>query len=331
MLDNRNKEKSSRQKIGGRDMSLELIESVFEKLPSSPDWTVKLLYYSHSKRRGTEYNSRRIELEPEQRIGELVEEISALYTVGQEKRLAKYKDVREYDGTCIGDTIYRISPDTTNINIELESLLIGISDSDVEVNPLEKKPQGYVLCNDIEIDGNKHSIKLISLNKPITTYKNRFLFNKGKFWELSKEVLNLRTIMNVIIYDDVVYFLDMSGEGLFNMDRAYRKKCAESVEKIERMKIISDNDVFEKIAKSGHNPRRFTSFNDSKLNLLNKKKNREKAAKCFNLPLVGDNKIFDTSDENVVGDLVKVLCDKAMWDVLEETPVEVEGSRRWGA
>ena len=85
-------------------MSLELIESVFEKLPSSPDWTVKLLYYSHSKRRGTEYNSRRIELEPEQRIGELVEEdprlrddINVLLFNAIHEGMEKYVESVDYD------------------------------------------------------------------------------------------------------------------------------------------------------------------------------------------------------------------------------------------
>ena len=30
-----------------------------------------------------------------------------------------------------------------------------------------------------------------------------------------------------------------------------------------------------------------------------------------------------------VENLVRVLCEKAMWDVLEEVPVEVDGSKGW--
>ena len=73
---------------------------------------------------------------------------------------------------------------------------------------------------------DEHQVKLISMNTPITTLKNRFLHDKGKFREIPHKVLNLRTSMNVIIYDKTVFFLDMSGETLFNMDRAYKLKCS---------------------------------------------------------------------------------------------------------
>ncbi len=59
-----------------------------------------------------------------------------------------------------------------------------------------------------------------------------------------------------------------------------------------------------------------------------KKKNREKAAKYFKIPLTEDKR-FDTSQKVDAENLVKVLCGKAMWDVLEEVPVEVDGSKDW--
>ncbi len=210
----------------------------------------------------------------------------------------------------------------------MEALLQGIADSDSEVDPLSMKAQAYVLCGNMKDGDDDHQIKLISMNTPITTLKNRFLHDKGKFWEIPDKVLNLRTSMNVIIYDKTVYFLDMSGETLFNMERAYKIKCAEAVNEIEELNIISDPEMFRSTATSGQNPRRFAAFSKSKLQLLTKKRNREKAAKCFNIPLT-DDKQFDTSQKGDAENLVKVLCGKAMWDVLEEVPVEVDGSKDW--
>lgn len=74
------------------------------------------------------------------------------------------------------------------------------------------KAQAYVLCGKMRRDDDEHQIKLISMNTPITTLKNRFLHDKGKFREIPDKVLNLRISMNVIIYDRTVYFLDMSGK-----------------------------------------------------------------------------------------------------------------------
>jgi hypothetical protein len=309
-------------------MSLDLVKRIFKKLPDCEEWHAHLLSFMHSKRQGTTYNCRRIELEPSERLNALIQDIAEGYVGEGNNKLDKYTDIREYDGTCNSTTIYRISENNPDIEIDIEALLQGIADSDSEVNPLSMKAQAYVICGNMQDEDGEHQIKLISIHTPITTFKNHFLRDKGKFWEITDKVLNLRTSMNVIIYDKTVYFLDMSGERLFNMERAYRIKCTEAVSEIEEMKIISDPEMFKSTATSGHNPRRFAAFSKSKLQLLAEKRNREKAAKYFKIPLT-DDKRFDTSKKVNAENLVKVLCGKAMWDVLEEVPVEVDGSKGW--
>ncbi len=309
-------------------MSLDLVKEIFCALPDCKEWHAHLLSFTHSKRHGTTYNCRRIELEPTERLSVLVQDISSGYAGGAKSKLDKYVDVREYDGNCNTTTIYRISEDNPDMEIDVEALLQGIADSDSESDPFSMKAQAYVLCGSMTNGDDEHQIKLISMNTPITTLKNRFWHNKGKFWEIPDKVLNLRTSMNVIIYDRTVYFLDMSGETLFNMDRAYKLKCNEAVDEIEGLNIISDTEMFRSTATSGQNPRRFAAFSKSKLQLLTKKRNREKAAKYFKIPLT-DDKQFDTSQKVDAENLVKILCGKAMWDVLEEIPVEVDGSKDW--
>ena len=309
-------------------MSLNLVKEIFSGLPDCKEWHAHLLSFTHSKRHGTTYNCRRIELEPSERVGILIQDISTGYAGSGKSKLDKYADVREYDGTCSATTIYRISEDNAEIGIDLDELLQGIADSDSESDPFSMKAQAYILCGSIKKGDDGHQIKLISMNTPITTLKNRFWHDKGKFKEIPDKVLNLRTSINVIIYDRTVYFLDMSGETLFNMERAYKLKCSEAVDEIESLNIISDSEMFRSTATSGQNPRRFAAFSKSKLQLLTKKKNREKAAKYFKIPLTED-KQFDTSQKGDAENLVKVLCGKAMWDVLEEVPVEVDGSKDW--
>lgn len=308
-------------------MSLDLIKRIFSALPDCKEWHAHLLSFTHSKRNGTAYNCRRIELEPSERLSNLIQDISSGYT-NEGKKLDNYVDVREYDGTCNSSTVYRISENNPDIEIDLDALIQEISDSDSDSDPFSIKARAYVLCGNMRHNDEDHQIKLISMNTPITRLKNRFWHDKGKFWEIPDKVLNLRTSMNVIIYDRTVYFLDMSGETLFNMERAYKHKCNEAVNEITELSIISDPEMFRNTATSGQNPRRFAAFSKSKLQLLTKKKNREKAAKYFKIPLT-ENKQFDTSQKVYAENLVKVLCGKAMWDVLEEVPVEVDGSKDW--
>lgn len=59
---------------------------------------------------------------------------------------------------------------------------------------------------------------------------------------------------------------------------------------------IADSDMFKTTAISGPNPRRFAAFSKSKLQLLSKKKNREKVAKHFGIPLTSDKTHFDTRE-----------------------------------
>lgn len=310
-------------------MSLQIINSIFSSIKESENWSVHLLGFKHSKKNGTIYNCRRIELEPRNKIQELINDISGMYVSNDKNRLSKYNEVREYDGTCNGTTIYRISDDNENIDIDLEALLEGIANSDVEADPLEMKSQAYVLCNTIRLDDKENEVKLISMNNPIATLKNRFFHKDDKFWEISDKVLNLRTIISVVILNHTIYFLDMSGETLFNLERTYRIKCNEVVEKIANMNIVSDIETFKNTATTGQNPRKFVAFSKSKLEKLSKKKNRKKAAEYFKIPLIGDEYQFDTSKKLDADNLVKVLCNKAMWDILEEIPVEVDGSKNW--
>lgn len=310
-------------------MSLRMIHEIFSSLPSCKEWNAHVLKFNHSKKQGTIYNCRKIEFEPFNRIDALVQEISDTYINTRKNKLEKYTDVREYDGTCNGTTVYKISEDNPNIKVDLDALFDGIADSDSESNPLEMKAQAYILCGQIEKNDEVHQVKLISMNTPIATLKNRFLHNAGKFHDISDKVLNLRVTMNVVIYDRTIYFLDMAGETLFNMERAYRIKCIDAVGEIEKMDIVTDPEMFRTTATSGPNPRRFTAFSKSKLQLLSKKKNREKVAKHFGIPLASDKTHFDTREEKDAESLVKILCGKAMWDILEEVPVEVDGIKDW--
>ena len=309
-------------------MSLEIIHDTYNQFPYSMEMHAYILDYSHSKRQGTLYNCRRIELAPIDRIRTLAQDISNRFLLADGGIISKYTDVREYDGTCNASAIYRISETNPDIDIDLDLLFQGIADADTELNPLTMKAGAYLLSGRIRSYNEDHQIKMISMYSPITTLKNRFLFDNGVFHDISHKVLNLRTTMNVVIIDRTVYLLDMSGETLFNLERSYKKKSEIAINEIASMNIISDAEVFRNTASAGHNPRRFVAFSQSKLERLSTKKTREKVAKSFGIALTSDKK-FDTSNGENAEKIVKLLCNKAMWDILEEVPVEVDGSKTW--
>ena len=146
----------------------------------------------------------------------------------------------------------------------------------------------------------------------------------GSFEEISDKVLSLRPTIDVVVFNDNIYMLTLAGENLFNMERSYKAICTT---KIDTINECNDFDAFSAIARSGHNPRKFVSFNDAHLQKLKNANSRKKMAKKFNIPLDGDK--FDTTNPDASDKLVKLLCDRGMVDPFDDNPMEVAGSKKW--
>lgn len=217
--------------------------------------------------------------------------------------------------------------DNALISEEYEALITAIATPDTEIDPLEFKAHAYLLRGIIKIGNEEKPVKLISMQNPVTSLKHKFLRASGTFKEISDKVISLRTSIDVIMIDDTVYMLTLAGENLFNMERAYKATCTGKLQDIQQCSIVTDFDAFALIAGSGHNPRKFVSFNDGHLQKLKNANSRKKMAKKFNIPLYGDK--FDTSQPGAADKIVKLLCDRGMIDPFDDNPMEVAGSKRW--
>ncbi len=308
-------------------MSLLELENVFKNINSCSAWSIQLLKIKTSKRYGTSYIGREIKLSPKGRLQQFIDEISINYIGSEKGILSSYTDVTEYDGSAVGKTIYSLGVENPLIEEEYKKLITAVSVPDTELNPLELSPDAYLLKGIITIDNNDHPIKLISMQCPITTLKHKFTENNGSFKEISSKVLSLKPSIDVIIWNDTVYLLTLSGENLFNMERAYKAVCSQKINEIIRCNFLIDTNAFTRIASSGHNPRRFISFNESRFQKLKNQNYRLKMAKKFSIPI--KNNKFDTTQDGAVEKIVKLLCNKGMVDPFEDTPVEVAGAKQW--
>ena len=126
-------------------MSLPLIRSIFEHLPDCQNWSAHLLSFHNSSQHGTSYNCRIIELEPQGRLYSLIQEISKSYSGNGKNSLSKYIDVRNYDGTCIGTTIYKIPEEGSGVTIDIDALLSAVANTDRECDPLQMKANAYII------------------------------------------------------------------------------------------------------------------------------------------------------------------------------------------
>ena len=158
---------------------------------------------------------------------------------------------------------------------------------------------------------------------------NRFLLGieRRNFREITEPVLTLKRSIDVIILGRTVYMLTLAGENLFAMERAYKAVCQAKVADVIDCGFISDPERFKTIATSGRNPRRFVSYNQTRLDALKNANRRKKLAQKFGMNIEGN--IINTTDEKTSERLVKFLCNKAMLDPLDESPVEVSAAKSW--
>ena len=308
-------------------MSIELLNSVFDSIHLTGDWSLQLLRISTPKREGTKYVSRQITLDPPGTLNTFVKELAQRYRTHGKGSLDSYNSLIEYDGTADAMTIYKLHKDNPLIASEFESFITAVANPDVEEDAMTFS-SAYLVKGTLTVDGEQCAIKLISMQNPITSLSHKFYQRDGKFSEIRGPVLSLRKSVDVVIIQDTVYFLTMAGENLFNMARAYKNVCHDAVIEVEGAGFISGIERFKGVAESGHNPRRFVSFNRDRLEALKNTNTRKAMAKQFAIPLDTDNK-FDASIDGASEKIVKLLCNKGMIDPFKKTPVEVTGAKQW--
>lgn len=303
------------------------IRSILQNLNNAKNWSLQVLQIKPSKRAGTEYTGREIIFDPAGRLEEFVSEVSELYIGAKSCFDAKFVNLSEYDGSANGKTIYKLNGTSPLIASEYNSLMQALANPNSEVDPFEMKARASVLVGQFERDETIIPIKLISMQNPITMLKHRFMQNKGAFQELDKKVLTLRPTIDVLIYGNEVYLFTLNGENLFNMERSYKVLCSDYIAKVQESEIVVNIEKFSSVAGSGHNPRRFVSYNQSHLEKLKNASTRRKIATKFSIPMDGGK--FDTNQEGVTEKIVKILCDKGMVDPFESLPMEVPSAKKW--
>lgn len=310
-------------------MSIEVIKQILEKVSTGQSWSLKIIKINTSKKKGLEYIAREIELSHKGRLTDHINSLASKYLNDQESGLSQYRECKKYDGTADAQVIYKLENSNELIEKNYGLFLTALAKPDVEINPLKLKAKASVIEGIIKIENEEVAVKFISMQNPVTTLNNKFCWINDKFTEISDKVLTLRNSIDVIVFRENVYMLNLAGEKLFDMERAYQKICKSKVALIQEKNIIKGFDIFEKKATTGHNPRKFVSFNDHYLNKLTNVKNRKKIAKKFNIKLTDDSNLFDASEEGVPDKIVKLLCQKGMVDPFDDNPMEVSGTRKW--
>ena len=298
------------------------VKDILEKIDSNGIWAVKLLKIRSSNRAGLSYMAREIKFSPDEIVKNHIDELVERY-VGKDNAIGKYTTVAEYDGTTDASTIYTLDSNNCLINEANILLMDALADADQESDPTKEKYSAYVIVGTVE----EKRIYLFSMQSPFVNMKRKHVWDNSTFRRFTDPVLSLKLNIDVLIYDKKVYMFSMSGENLFNMDRAYKAVCTDCIIQIKQSGILLEDGLFENVASAGSNPRRFVSFNKHYLDLLKDKNVRKKIGKKFDIPMREGR--FDTKQDGTADKIVKLLCKKGMLDPFDDIPVEVSGSKKW--
>ncbi|NBH19883.1 DUF4868 domain-containing protein [Clostridiaceae bacterium] len=308
-------------------MSLQKIKQVFGKLSNCTMWSLQLLN-AREVHGEFVYNAHDIVVTTPDAIIEFIRELELTYTK-ETGRLSKYQMVCDYDGSTEGDRIYKIEFLSELISDSGEKLLHAMANPDMKGNALDVSANAYVLKGNILVDETPVSVKLFTIISPFKVLKHTFMWDGDSFKVLPDKYLSLRRYVDVVMIDDTAYLFNMNGEKLFNMERAYKSICRDKIEEIISNGIVSNESMFRQYGASGHNPRKFVSFDENRLRKIKDDAGfRNRMAGKFGIIQTPEG-IFDSSDSENVNRIVKFLCKKGMIDPVNDDPVEVEGARQW--
>lgn len=304
-------------------MSLSYLKKVFTAIGSLDSISVQLLRVTNSKD-GTHYYARQIEVQPEEELDAFIKSICEKYT----KDLSSAEPVDDYKGDIVKGVIYKLPVTDELISEYYQTLDTTVANPSTEGDVVMREWNALLIKGKITVDGEEQDVKLISMKSPVSVLTNKFIMSgKDRFKKVADPILTLNKNLDAVIINGTFYMMTMQAENLFNMERSYKLRCGAKVEEVVELGILSNAEAFKSVATKGQNPRRFVSFNQSRLDAIKNTNSRKKYMKMFKIELK-DGKI-DTEDPKSSERLVKFLCDKAMLDPIDEGPREVSAAKAW--
>ncbi len=303
-------------------MQLDDIKEIIDKLDDCETWSVNMLKFQSTEREGYSCFAREIMFSSNEELMNYITDIKDNY-IGKKPLLERFTEIREYDGTTDVNVIYELDINSELLNDAYGKIMGALLNADQEMDPFREKYGAYVLSGNVM----GKAIYLIKMRSPFVNLKNNYIFNRSKFTKIKVPILSLKLTVDVMIYGNKVFLFKNSVEMLFDMVKAYKLKADICIKEILDSEIISGNELFHKVASSGHNPRRFIKYDKSHLEELKNEVRRKEIGAKFGIPMKEGK--FYIDDEESTNKLIKVLCQRGMLDPFDNEPMEVSGSRNW--
>ena len=291
-------------------MSLKKIEEAREKLEDVKSWQTLLIEYDH-KKRPNNYTCRQFNFAETKERLQIISDSFDVFMYNIDKAGAT---VKEYTGVNSKNTIEKITDVNTNTLTKdsWEKFKASIPSSDDTAHIDNNKCSAYAfIATYVDSEGQQKNIYFITKKNPIVNLKKKhiFSFKSNIVKKTSEPLLQFNKTFDVLIYENNLYSLNLNFEDIFNLERTHKKMTNAGLLKIKGKSVITDYQKFEEYALKGHTPRKFVTFSEDNLKLLEDIEARKAIADKLKLTLDDDNK-FILDDDLKRSSFIKFVCDK---------------------
>lgn len=308
-------------------MSYEIIEEAINKAKEISNWNSVLVEYNHVKN-PNEYVCYDMNFSTSNLLDSTILDMCNLFLA----TIKKYdKNILNYSGQNPKNAVDKISTDNILISECWNSLINHINNSDDTTEFKDIKANAYVFIGSYTLDdGSSKNIYLITRKNPILTYKKSrspiFTSQNNTISKADEPFVQFSKSFDAIVFKENMYMINNNCESIFNMEYTHKILCKKRLVELEENNIIEDFETYNKFASSGHNPKKFITYDSTMANKLKQQNWRVRLSEDLKIPYNPVTKKFILQDPDDAKKFTLVICGKTKSNMYEDGFCEVPSS-----
>lgn len=308
-------------------MSFALIEDGLNKAKNITTWSSLLIEYNHVKH-PNEYICYDMNFSSPDLLSTTISNMCDAFL----SIVNKYdKKVLEYTGENSKDVVDKLSTKNVLIATCWNALIEHINNSDDTTEFKNIHANAYVFVGSYTLDdGTSENIYLLTRKNPLLTYKKGrtpiFTSQNNIIAKADEPLVQFSKSFDAIVYKNIIYMINNNCESIFNMEYTHKIICKKQLSELETANIISDIESYKTFASSGHNPKKFITYDSSIVEKLKQTKWKNKLSKDLKIPIDPVTKQFDLRKEVNAKNFTLVICGKTKLNMFDDGICEVTTS-----
>lgn len=302
-------------------MSYELITEGFNKIQEVKSWATILIKYNH-KTNPNEFTCYKFQFESEKL---LVDTINDMYKTFINTAKKQSGGVKEYTAFNSKDTVEKINIQDELIKDNWIALMNSLTQCDDTTRLEEIKVSAFIFIGTYHEDSVDKNLYIISKKNPILSYKKKVfsLTRQNRIASIDNPIIQFNKTFDAVVYQNILYTLNLNFEFIFNLENSHRKKCKECLAHLAEQNIIKNYEAFEQQALKYNNVRKFKNYSYSVILELQNETFKNFLINKLGIPYDENEQVFDLSTSTAQHKFISVICDKAKRNIHNEDIVEV--------